>query len=72
MTPRSSSVEKLNSFLRIAQVTVEAMKLGVKEMKNEYKKVNLDEIEDLQDDLEDMLEQANEVQVGSQMSCRFL
>lgn len=39
------------------------MKLGVKEMKNEYKKVNLNEIEDLQDDLEDMLEQANEVQV---------
>lgn len=42
---------------------MEAMRLGVKEMKHEYKKVNLNEIEDLQDDLEDMLEQANEVQV---------
>lgn len=51
-----------------AQVTVEAMKLGVKEMKNEYKRVNLNEIEDLQDDLEDMLEQANEVQVNSSRS----
>lgn len=57
------------------------MKVGVKEMKREYKKVNIDQIEvsfviiqnfiimyqlipdqDLQDDLEDMMEQANEVQ----------
>ena len=38
------------------------MKLGVKEMKKEYKKVNIDNIEDMQDELEDMLEQANEVQ----------
>lgn len=38
------------------------MKLGVKEMKKEYKKVNIDSIEDVQDELEDMLEQANEVQ----------
>ena len=38
------------------------MRLGVKEMKREYKKVNIDNIEDMQDELEDMLEQANEVQ----------
>lgn len=58
------------------------MKVGVKEMKREYKNVNIDKIEvsfwsagikirsdrqllrnqDLQDDLEDMMEQANEVQ----------
>ena len=41
---------------------VNAMKLGVKEMKKEYKKVNIDQIEDLQDDLADMMEDANEVQ----------
>jgi charged multivesicular body protein 5 len=38
------------------------MKIGVKQMKQEYKRVNLDKIEDLQDELEDMMEQANEVQ----------
>merc|ERR1712158_200551 len=38
------------------------MKLGVKEMKKEFKNVNIDQIEDLQDDLSDMLEDANEVQ----------
>lgn len=31
-------------------------------MKREYKKVNLDDIDDLQDELEDMLDQANDVQ----------
>merc|ERR1711976_524207 len=35
---------------------------GVKEMKKEFKNVNLEQIEDLQDDLADMLEEANEVQ----------
>ena len=38
------------------------MRFGVKEMKKEYKKVNISAIEDLQDELEDMMEQANEVQ----------
>ena len=42
--------------------TVDAMKSANKEMKVAYKKVNLDQIEDIQDDLQDMLEQANEVQ----------
>eukprot|EP00795_Rhopilema_esculentum_P014472 gene14472-5534_t len=41
---------------------VDAMKLGVKEMKREYKKIDIDQIEDLQDEMEDMLDQANEVQ----------
>ncbi|OQR79282.1 charged multivesicular body protein 5-like [Tropilaelaps mercedesae] len=48
--------------LKDTKITVEAMKLGVREMRHEYKKINLNEIEDLQDDLEDMLEQANDVQ----------
>merc|ERR1711890_214884 len=38
------------------------MKLGVKEMKKEFKNVNIDQIEDLQDDLADLMEDANEVQ----------
>merc|ERR1719499_106978 len=38
------------------------MKAGLKDMKKEYKKVNIDKIEDMQDDLEDMMEQANEIQ----------
>lgn len=42
--------------------TVDAMKAGVKQMKQEYKNVNINEIEDLQDDLQDMMADANEVQ----------
>merc|ERR1711963_1241845 len=48
--------------LKDTKTTVNAMKMGVKEMKKEFKNVNLDQIEDLQDDLGDMLEEANEVQ----------
>lgn len=42
--------------------TVDAMKAGVKQMKQEYKNLNIGEIEDLQDDMEDMMADANEVQ----------
>lgn len=42
--------------------TVEAMKAGVNQMKKEYKNINISEIEDLQDDLQDMMQDANEVQ----------
>lgn len=42
--------------------TVDAMKAGVKQMKQEYKNINISEIENLQDDLEDMMADANEVQ----------
>ncbi|XP_040567588.1 charged multivesicular body protein 5 [Lepeophtheirus salmonis] len=48
--------------LKDTKATVNAMKLGVKEMKKEFKTVNIEQIEDLQDDLSDMLEDANEVQ----------
>lgn len=34
--------------MKDTQSTVTAMKAGVKEMKKEYKKVNIDKIEDLQ------------------------
>merc|ERR1711942_444471 len=48
--------------LKDTKTTVNAMKRGVKEMKKEFKNVNIEQIEDLQDDLGDMLEEANEVQ----------
>lgn len=42
--------------------TVAAMKEGAKTMKQEFKKVNIDKVEDLQDDMEDLLDEANEIQ----------
>merc|ERR1712045_504717 len=48
--------------LKDTKTTVNAMKMGVKEMKKEFKNINIDQIEDLQDDMTDMLEDANEVQ----------
>ncbi|KAK9707683.1 Vacuolar protein-sorting-associated protein 60 [Basidiobolus ranarum] len=48
--------------LRDTIVTVEAMQLANKELKSQYKKVNIDKIEDLQDEMADLLEQANDVQ----------
>uniref|UniRef100_A0A8R1HH34 Charged multivesicular body protein 5 n=1 Tax=Caenorhabditis japonica TaxID=281687 RepID=A0A8R1HH34_CAEJA len=44
------------------QVTVAAMKDGLKTMQKEYKKMNIDKIEDLQDQMEDMLDMNNEIQ----------
>lgn len=48
--------------LKDTKTTVDAMKTGMKEMKKEYKKIDIGKIEDLQDDMEDMLELAGEVQ----------
>ena len=48
--------------LKDTKTTVDAMKTGLKDMKKAYKGVNIDKIENMQDDMEDMLEQANEVQ----------
>lgn len=62
---QSFNMEQVNystQMLKDTKTTVNAMKLGVKEMKKEFKNVNIDQIEDLQDDLADMLEDANEVQ----------
>ena len=36
--------------------------VGVKEMKKEFKNINIDQVEDLQDELGDMMEEANEIQ----------
>merc|ERR1712226_254354 len=48
--------------LKDTKTTVNAMKMGVKEMKKEFKNVNIEKIEDMQDELSVMLEDANEVQ----------
>jgi charged multivesicular body protein 5 len=62
---QSFNMEQTNfatQMLKDTKTTVDAMKMGVKEMKREYKKVNIDDIENMQDELEDMLDQANDVQ----------
>lgn len=48
--------------LKDTHATVSAMKDGVKSMKKEFKKINIEEIEDIQDDMADMLAEADEVQ----------
>ncbi|XP_059470064.1 charged multivesicular body protein 5 [Neocloeon triangulifer] len=62
---QSFNMEQANyatQTLKDTQATVQAMKTGVKTMQKEFKKINIDQIEDLQDDMADMLEQADEVQ----------
>ncbi|XP_015786909.1 charged multivesicular body protein 5 [Tetranychus urticae] len=62
---QSFNMEQANfttQMLKDTKATVDAMRLGVTQMKKENKKVNIDDIENLQDELEDMLDQANEVQ----------
>ena len=48
--------------LRNTVITVDAMKDANKALKAQYKKINVDKIESVQDEMEDLLEQANEVQ----------
>uniref|UniRef100_A0A0N5AP19 Charged multivesicular body protein 5 n=1 Tax=Syphacia muris TaxID=451379 RepID=A0A0N5AP19_9BILA len=48
--------------MKDTQTTVNAMKSGLKAMKKEYKKIDIDEIENLQDKMEDMLDINNEIQ----------
>ena len=65
LSNQSFNIEQQNMAIQTVKdtkTTVNAMKMGLKEMKKEYKKINLNEIENLQDDMEDMLEQANEIQ----------
>uniref|UniRef100_A0A1B6IZ16 Charged multivesicular body protein 5 n=1 Tax=Homalodisca liturata TaxID=320908 RepID=A0A1B6IZ16_9HEMI len=48
--------------LKDTQATIVAMKAGVKTMQKEIKKLNIDQIEDLQDEMTDMLELHEELQ----------
>jgi charged multivesicular body protein 5 len=65
LSNQSFNIEQQNmaiQSMKDTKTTVDAMKIGLKEMKKEYKKIDLNKIEDLQDDLADIMEQANEVQ----------
>jgi charged multivesicular body protein 5 len=65
LSNQSFNIEQQNmaiQSMRDTKTTLSAMQMGLKEMKKEYKKVDLNKIENLQDDLADILEQANEVQ----------
>ncbi|GAA5956717.1 hypothetical protein JCM3765_005717 [Sporobolomyces pararoseus] len=48
--------------LRNTMATVDAMKTANKELKKQYGKLNVDKIEQMHYDMEDLIEQANEVQ----------
>ena len=65
LSNQSFNIEQQNmaiQSMRDTKTTVSAMQLGLKEMKKEFKKMDLNKIEDLQDDLADYLEQSNEIQ----------
>lgn len=62
---QSFNIEQQNfaiQSIKDTKTTVDAMKIGVKDFKKAYKQVNIDQIENMQDDMEDLMEQANEVQ----------
>ncbi|KAG1906971.1 Snf7 family [Suillus fuscotomentosus] len=48
--------------LRNTMATVDAMKLANKEMRKQYGKIDIDKIENMHYDMEELLEQANEIQ----------
>ena len=48
--------------LQATTETVAAMKQGAKDLKKQFKKINIDKVEDLQDELEDMLLENEEIQ----------
>ncbi|KAJ3130766.1 hypothetical protein HK101_004947 [Irineochytrium annulatum] len=58
MEQASMTTENLKNTL----VTVDAMKSANKELRTQYKKINVDKIEKIQDEMEDLLEQANDIQ----------
>jgi len=62
---QSFNLEQSNYAIQTVKdtkTTVDAMKVGVKEFKKEYKGMNIDKIEDLQDEMEDLVEQSGEIQ----------
>ncbi|CAG8486730.1 10774_t:CDS:2 [Paraglomus occultum] len=48
--------------LRNVATTVDAMQTANKEMKRQYKNINIDQLERVQDEMEDLMEQANDIQ----------
>ncbi|KAJ3304158.1 hypothetical protein HDU76_005240, partial [Blyttiomyces sp. JEL0837] len=58
MEQASMATENLKNTV----IQVDAMKSANTALKQQYKKINLDKIEKIQDEMEDLLEQANEIQ----------
>ncbi|KAF2674285.1 charged multivesicular body protein-like protein 5 [Microthyrium microscopicum] len=52
----------LQDNLRNTAITVEAMKTTTKELKKQYGKINIDQIDRLQDEMADLIEMGNEIQ----------
>ncbi|XP_061522485.1 charged multivesicular body protein 5 [Phycodurus eques] len=62
---QSFNMEQTNytiQTLKDTRTTVDAMKVGLKDMKKVYKHIKIDQIENIQDQLEDMMEDANDIQ----------
>uniref|UniRef100_A0A915BDY7 Charged multivesicular body protein 5 n=1 Tax=Parascaris univalens TaxID=6257 RepID=A0A915BDY7_PARUN len=65
LSQQSFNMEQSNfaiQGIKDTQTTVAAMKTGLKTMRTEYKKLDVDKIESLQDEMEDMLDLNNEIQ----------
>lgn len=65
LSQQSFNMEQSNfaiQGMKDTQTTLSAMKTGLKTMKKEYKKLDIDKIENLQDEMEDMLDLNNEIQ----------
>lgn len=65
LSQQSFNIEQQNfaiQGLKDTKTTVDAMKVGVKDFKKAYKHVDIDKVENMQDELEDLMEQANDVQ----------
>ncbi|KAG0230850.1 hypothetical protein BGW42_000640 [Actinomortierella wolfii] len=48
--------------LKNVMTTVDAMRVANQTMKQQYKKVDIDKIEQMQDEMQDIMDQANEIQ----------
>lgn len=64
LAAQSFNVDQTNfaiSTVKDSQTTISAMKAASKELKKEHKKIDIDEIENLADDMADMMEDMNEI-----------
>ncbi|MCP9264804.1 Charged multivesicular body protein 5 [Dirofilaria immitis] len=65
LSQQSFNMEQSNftiQGMKDTQTTVMAMKQGLKTMQMEYKKLDIDKIDKLQDEMEEMLDMNNEIQ----------
>ena len=61
-TFKMEQAQMTTETLKNTVVTYEAMKLANTQLKQQYKQINLDKLEKVQDEMEDLMELANEVQ----------